>query len=437
MGTLDFITAAPILAQADGSWFWLQYSIESLIKTAIVVGLMLGLVSYTVMAERRVSAAIQDRIGPNRTGVPLGGVKLFGVIPVPNFSLFGLGQPIADAVKFLFKEQFVPAHVNKPYFLLAPALAMLPAIITVAAIPYASIAPLAIPYAWDAAGNVTESITVYHPGVIANIDSGIVFIFAITSLSVYGITLGGWASNSKYSFLGGIRSSAQMISYEVALGLSIIPAFLVFSHLNLSDVINWQIDYGWLLIPFPWSPGYALEGGGIDWSGWLMQVALLPFLLLSFIIFLVSAFAETNRLPFDLPESETELVGGYHTEYAGMRFALFFLGEYAAMIVTSCAMVTLFLGGWSLPIPYLNEAGGDWGQVGTWSGLVLQVLIFLGKMALFLFFFIWIRWTLPRFRYDQLMNLGWKVFLPVSCLNILAVAAIIAVLSYYNGAPLS
>ncbi|MEM1060594.1 MAG: complex I subunit 1 family protein [Verrucomicrobiota bacterium] len=432
MGTLDVMTAGLVLAQ--GEWFWLSYSIESLVKTALVVGIMLGLVSYTVMAERRVSAAIQDRIGPNRTGVPLGGVRILG-FTIPNFSLFGLGQPIADAVKFLFKEQFVPNHVNKPYFLLAPALAMLPAIITIAAVPYASIAPLIIPMAW--AG--FSDITVYHPGVIANIDTGIVFIFAITSLSVYGITLGGWASNSKYSFLGGIRSSAQMISYEVALGLSIIPAFLVFSQLNLSAVIDWQIQYGWLLFPWPWSPGFMMEDGSFDLARWSMQLLLLPFLLLSFIIFLVSAFAETNRLPFDLPESETELVGGYHTEYAGMRFALFFLGEYAAMIVTSCAMVTLFLGGWSLPIPYLNEvvANPGWWQVGTWSGLLLQVVIFLGKMALFLLFFIWVRWTLPRFRYDQLMNLGWKVFLPLSCLNILAVAAIIAVLTYWNGQPLS
>lgn len=432
MGTLDFSIAAPALNLAVGEWFWLTYSIESLIKIAVVVGLLLGMVAYTVMAERRVAAAIQDRIGPNRTGVPLGGVKLFGVIPVPNFSLLGLGQPIADGVKFLFKEQFIPAGVNKPFFILAPPMAMLPAIITVAAIPYASVAPLIIPMAW--AG--LSDITVYHPGVIANIDTGIVFIFAITSLSVYGITLGGWASNSKYSFLGGIRSSAQMISYEVALGLSIIPAFLVFGHLNLSDVIQWQIDHGWLLLPFWWAPAY--EDGIMSTNFW-WQMALWPFILFSFLVFLVSAFAETNRLPFDLPESETELVGGYHTEYAGMRFALFFLGEYAAMIVTSCAMVVLFLGGWSLPwfgsLAYLNEVGDAWWQIGTWSGFVLQIVTFLAKMAFFLFFFIWIRWTLPRFRYDQLMNLGWKVFLPLSCLNILIVAAIIAISLYVQGAP--
>ena len=261
MGTLDLSIAAPALNLAVGEWFWLTYSIESLIKIAVVVGLLLGMVAYTVMAERRVAAAIQDRIGPNRTGVPLGGVKLFGVIPVPNFSLLGLGQPIADGVKFLFKEQFIPAGVNKPFFILAPPMAMLPAIITIAAIPYASVAPLIIPMAW--AG--FSDITVYHPGVIANIDTGIVFIFAITSLSVYGITLGGWASNSKYSFLGGIRSSAQMISYEVALGLSIIPAFLIFGHLNLSDVVQWQIDHGWLLLAFhslPMALAVSLRNAG-------------------------------------------------------------------------------------------------------------------------------------------------------------------------------
>ena len=229
---------------------------------------------------------------------------------------------------------------------------------------------------------------------------------------MYGIVIAGWASNSKYPFLGGIRSSAQMISYEVSMGLSVIPIFLVMGNLNLSKVIDYQFANGWTVLPF--------IAHSWPWHNWQSYV-LWPPMALSFLIFLVSAFAETNRLPFDLPESETELVGGYHTEYAAMKFALFFLGEYAAMIVASCLMVTLFLGGWSLPFRwYLNLQT-------SWISLIIFPLVFLLKMLLFIVFFIWIRWTLPRFRYDQLMGLGWKCILPISLGNIVLTCVLLAI----------
>lgn len=389
-------------------WPALTMTLLILAKTLVVVGVMLGLVSYSVVAERRFSAAIQDRIGPNRTGLPLSGVNVLGLFTVPKWRLFGLGQPIPDSLKLILKEEYTPASVNKFYFTIAPALAMMPSLITICVVPFASLIPIHIAFTepFDFALNIPA------PGVIANIDVGILFAFAIASLGVYGIVLAGWSSNSKYPFLGGIRSSAQMISYEVSMGLSVIPLFLVAGKLNLSDFVQYQAAHGWTLIPFPWAPEFT-------WS----QLIVWPSLFLSFVIFLVAAFAETNRLPFDLPESETELVGGYHTEYSSMKFALFFLGEYAALIVASCLMVTLFLGGWALPLPqsctwYYKPVDG------AWQLLVagLQAVTFLAKMACFIFLFIWVRWTLPRFRYDQLMQIGWKFFLPVALLNILLTA---------------
>jgi NADH-quinone oxidoreductase subunit H len=392
-----------LFAQFDPTIF----VVSSVIKTAVVLGVVLGIVSYTVMAERRVSAAIQDRVGPNRVGP------------------FGLLQPICDSAKFIFKEEFTPAHVNKLYFWIAPALAVCPALITIAVIPFASIQDIQIPFL---------NLTIPSPGVIADIDIGVLFVFALASLSVYGIVLAGWASNSKYPFLGGIRSSAQMISYEISMGLSIIPLFMVFGTLNLSEIIKEQIEHGWTIFPVM----------SANWN--FESFFLLPFMLLSFVLFLVSSFAETNRAPFDLPESETELVGGYHTEYSSMKFALFFLGEYAAMIVTSGVMVTLFLGGWSLPLGFIQNILGkvgihdigwlqllvDWfaGQNHPWWFVPIQIGVFLSKLFAFLFFFIWVRWTVPRFRYDQLMNLGWKIFLPIALANVLMTGIAIAVLPY-------
>jgi NADH-quinone oxidoreductase subunit H len=356
------------------------------------------------MAERRISAAIQDRIGPNRVGIPLGGVSILGLFTMPKWTWWGLGQPIADALKFMFKEEFTPAKVNKLYFWMAPAMAMVPALITICVIPFGSSHPITLPW-----GYIMKS-----PGVIADVGIGVLLIFSIASLGVYGIVLAGWSSNSKYPFLGGIRSSAQMISYEISMGLSVIPIFLVMGNLRLSDVVDYQVQHGWTVLPFAvWSDPYYPWNNG---TGFLLWIPM----LLSFLIFLVAAFAETNRLPFDLPESETELVGGYHTEYSAMKFALFFLGEYAAMIVASCLMVTLFLGGWSLPIPAYMAL-----QDSAWSLLVYPV-VFLVKMCVFIVFFIWVRWTLPRFRYDQLMGLGWKYILPISLANIILTCILLA-----------
>jgi NADH-quinone oxidoreductase subunit H len=381
---------------------WVPDVFVSLIKIFVLVNIILGLVSYTVMAERRISAAIQDRIGPNRVGVPLGGVNILGIFTMPKWTWWGLGQPLADALKFMLKEEFTPNHVNKLYFWMAPAMAMVPALLTICVIPFSSTHAVTLPFI---------DYTMKSPGVIADVGIGVLLVFAISSLSVYGIVLAGWSSNSKYPFLGGIRSSAQMISYEVSMGLSVIPIFLVMGNLRLSDVVDYQSANGWTVLPFMVA-GWPLH----NWQSYILW----PSMLLSFLIFLVSAFAETNRLPFDLPESETELVGGYHTEYSAMKFALFFLGEYAAMIVASCLMVTLFLGGWSWPSTTYMSWQTEW-----WSLLIYPV-VFLIKMCFFIVFFIWIRWTLPRFRYDQLMGLGWKCILPISLANIVVTCILLA-----------
>lgn len=329
-----------------------KFALFSLLKIVIAVfAVVLPLVAYSVVAERRISAWIQDRVGPNRVGP------------------WGLLQPAADGLKFILKEDFTPAYVRKVYFWLAPAVSMVPALLTLAVIPFGT-----------KIGN--------QPAVIADLNVGILYTFGIVSLSVYGIVLAGYASNSKYPFLGGIRSSAQMISYEIAMGMSVVPVFMLVGELNLSKVVEYQASGAWLIFKQP----------------------------LAFVIFLIAAFAETNRLPFDMPESESELVGGYHTEYSSMKFALFFLGEYAAMIAVSAMMVVLFLGGWTLPFAGLNETANTLG-----IGL-LQVGIFIGKLLLFMGLFIWVRWMLPRFRYDQLMDLGWKRFVPLALANIVVTA---------------
>ena len=391
------------------------FVLASLLKAMAVAGVVLVMVPGSVTAERRLSAWMQDRRGPNRVGIPF-----------TNIRIFGLGQGLADAMKFLLKEQFVPASVNKLYFNLAPILAMVPALVTVSVIPFApgfDLRPIAT---WLATPLHLDGATIQAfriSGVVADLDIGLLFVFAIISLSVYGIVLAGWSSNSKYPFLGGIRSSAQIISYEIAMGASVVPIFLVTQQLNLGKIVEYQVAHGWLALPH-------LAGG---WVGILTGLAL----SFSFVVFLVASFAETNRLPFDMPEAETELVGGYHTEYSGMRFALFFLGEYAAMVSASAIMVTLFLGGWSLPLPWFNGLpmpesfyGVDLpsllaGHALPWWFGFISIGVFLGKILVFIGFFIVIRWTLPRFKYDQLMNLGWKVFIPLSFLNIFVVAALV------------
>jgi NADH-quinone oxidoreductase subunit H len=335
-----------------------------LIKIVCVIGAMLTIVAYTVLAERKICAWMQDRIGPDRVG--------------PR----GLLQPLADGLKLVFKEDVLPHHVNKVYFTLAPVISMVPALITIAVVPWGS--QLVIP-------GLAEPVK----GVIADLNVGILFVFAIASLGVYGIVLAGWASNSKYPFLGGIRSSAQMISYEVCLGLSVVPVFMQVGSLNLTKVVEYQTHHTWLALCQP----------------------------LSCFIFIVSAFAETNRLPFDLPEAEQELVGGYHTEYSSMKFAMFFMGEYAAMFVASALMATLFFGGWSLPFAPFNA------RAHTLLVGLAHIGIFLAKVCLFLFLYIWVRWTIPRFRYDQLMALGWKIFIPLTLLNILISGVVFALLN--------
>jgi NADH-quinone oxidoreductase subunit H len=373
----------------------------SLAKTLGLLGLILGLVSYTVYAERKICAWIQDRVGPNRTGIPLTKIRILG-----------LGQPIADALKLLLKENFIPRDVNRFYYYIAPKLAMVPAILVLAVLPFGS----------SLAG---------VPMVIADINIGVLYVFAVSSLGVYGIVLAGWASNSKYPFLGGIRSSSQMISYELALGLSVIPVFMLCGTLNMPDIVNWQREHGWMVFPF-WAKGLTWEVllsgdfkavldtfvNGFSLSRLLIWIPM----LISFVIFLIAMFAETNRAPFDLPEAEQELVGGYHTEYSGMGFALFFLGEYAAMIAGSGVIVTLFLGGWSLP---LIPDGSMPGLLGILFGLV-NIGVFFAKVSALLVLFIWVRWTVPRFRYDQLMKLGWYFFFELALVNIFVTAFVLA-----------
>lgn len=388
-------------------WFLI---ITSLAKTVFVLGVVLTMVSYTVYAERRVSALIQDRIGPNRVDFPLSLLGNFFGRKWKDLSLpmGGLAQPIADAVKLLIKEDFTPRNVNTFYYWLAPGLGIGAAMVSLAVIPFGATLNLDFllhPLFGKDFGPI--------PMVIANINVGILFVFAISSLAVYGIVLAGWSSNSKYPFLGGIRSSSQMISYELALGLSVVPLFLYYGKLNLSDIANFQAANGWLLFPPVLKGVFSLGPNLICVCSWI-----------SFIIFSVSMFAETNRLPFDLPEAEQELVGGYNTEYSSMKFALFFLGEYAAMIAGSAAIVVLFWGGASV-LPWGGHI--DFGT--GWMGLIWSLVtigVFFAKVAALLFFFIWVRWTLPRFRYDQLMQLGWIWFFEIALVNIFFAAGILA-----------
>jgi NADH-quinone oxidoreductase subunit H len=358
-----------------------------LLKILIVVGITQGAVSYLIWVERKVAAYSQDRIGPNRCGT---GMNILGrTINVP----FGLIQPLADGAKLLLKEDVVPRYVNKPLYILAPMIAMIAAMIGFAVVPFGAVGMSAprIP-----GGDYTLQFQI-APGV----DVGIVYIFAIGSLAVYGVILGGWASNNKYSFLGGMRSSAQIISYEIPLGMSILGMVLIAGSLDLNTIVE--------------SQHYKLFGFIPRW-GILIQP-------IGFILFVVSAFAETNRLPFDLPESEQELVGGYHTEYSGMKFGLFFLGEYLHVITVSYMTVALFLGGWDIPgITPVAPAGGFW-TLWVWALVKMSVMAF--KVALMILFMMWIRWTIPRFRYDQLMDLAWKNLIPLALVNLLATALVV------------
>ena len=328
----------------------LQGILMGAVRAAAIFGGIMTLAPMLVMAERRICAAIQNRVGPNRVG-PM-----------------GLLQPLADVIKLLFKEEIIPDRADRTLFSLAPLLAFAPAAISFVAIP------------------------VGRDLQVADLNVGVLYVLAITSLGVYGISVGGWASNSKYSLLGGIRSSAQIISYEIAMGLAIVSVLMISGNVHLGSIVEWQAENGWIIFYQP----------------------------LAFIIFLVAAFAENNRLPFDMAECESELVGGFHTEYTGMKFGMFFLGEYIAMIVMSALLVTLFLGGWD-PVFFELPEGA--------AGTAISVLCFTVKLLAVLFLYIWVRWTLPRFRYDQLMKLGWKAFVPLALLNIVLTGIVVSLLT--------
>lgn len=340
-------------------WSIISFYNFLLIRIVIVLVLMLLTAAYLVYFERKISAWAQNRLGPNRVG------------------WYGLLQSFADVFKLLFKEDIVPEVANKKIHTLAPMIALFVAFTTYAVIP------------------IGPGMTIagyYIPMVIADVNIGILYVLALTSLGVYAITFAGWSSGSKYSLLGGIRSSAQMISYEISMGFSVGGVILLAESLRPMAIVQSQ-------------------------SGWMWNAFVQP---IGFITFLVSSFAETNRLPFDLPEAEPELVGGYHTEYSSMKFAAFFLAEYANMLIASTLIVTLYLGGWQ--IPYIETWGLSSGLV-----IALQVAGFFIKVGALLFFFIWVRWSIPRFRYDQLMSLGWKVMFPLSLLNIIWVAILIMI----------
>ncbi|MFA6979986.1 MAG: NADH-quinone oxidoreductase subunit NuoH [Ignavibacteriaceae bacterium] len=338
----------------------LELIIVSLIKIIVIAVVMLLTVSYLVYFERKIAAWAQNRIGPNRVGPA------------------GIFQPFADVLKLLLKEDIVPTAANKYMHTLAPMIALFVAFSTFAVLP---IGP-----SFTAFGKVFSF-------VVADVNIGILYVLALTSVGVYAITFSGWSSGSKYSLLGGIRSSAQMISYEISMGFSVAGVILLAESLRPIAIVNAQ-------------------------SGWMWNIVLQP---IGFITFLVSAFAETNRLPFDLPEAEPELVGGYHTEYSSMKFAAFFLSEYANMIISSALIVTLYLGGWQIPYLELLNLSAGW-------VVALQVGAFIFKLVFIMFFFIWVRWSIPRFRYDQLMNIGWKVMFPLSLLNLLWVAILAMIL---------
>ncbi len=358
------------------------FVISSSIKVFLVFSVSLAVVALMTLTERKVAGFIQDRLGPNRVGP------------------FGILQPVADGIKNFLKEETMPATANRPFFVLAPMLAIIPAAVTFAVIPFA--APLATPW------GVVDM-------VVADLPIGILYILALSSLGVYGLFLAGWASNNKYALLGGVRSSAQMVSYEVALGLSLIPVFMLAGNVTLTRIVWEQQQLGmWFLFP----------------------------LSLAFIFFVISAFAETNRLPFDLPEAESELVTGYHTEYSAMKFSMFMIAEFSHILTASALMATLFLGGWSIPFwsgdhmfwhdgMLISGFAADGSPVAAAPALwitLLTLLSFIAKTAFFVLVFMWVRWTLPRFRYDQVMHLGWKVLLPVSLAYVMIVAATILVL---------
>jgi len=340
----------------------LFFIVASIIKIVLVIFILLTAVAYTVWLERKVVGHMQNRWGPSRVGP------------------FGLLQPAADGIKFLMKEDLTPPHVYRPLFIAAPMIAVICALTSISVIPF---------------GN---SITIFGHTValqITDLNIGLLLILGVTSVGVYGVALAGWSSNSKYSLLGGLRASAQMVSYEICLGLSLVGVLIVSGSFSLREIVQSQSGHFFGFIP-KWNIFYGCQ-------------------FIAFFIYLMAAYAETNRLPFDLPEAETELVAGYHTEYSAMKFAMFFMAEYANMITVACLATVLFLGGWSGPIfgPPLLQA-------------ILPVFWFVAKIFVFLFIYIWVRGTLPRFRYDQLMAFGWKFLFPLAIANLVITAFVVA-----------
>jgi NADH-quinone oxidoreductase subunit H len=342
--------------------FWV-YTLAAVIKIALMLFVLLTAVAYIVWLERKVVGRIQNRWGPTRVGP------------------FGLLQPAADGLKFIMKEDLTPPHVYKPIFIAAPIIAVVFALTSIAVIPF---------------GNSVHLFGLDFPLQITDVNTGLLVVLGITSMGVYGIALAGWSSNNKYSMLGALRASAQMISYEISLGLSLIGVLVLAGTFSLRGIVEAQHGHFWGFIP-NWN---IFHGGQI----------------IAFFIYLTSAYAETNRIPFDLPEAETELVAGYHTEYSAMKFAMFFMAEYANMVTVSCIATLLFLGGWNGPLfgpPILQT--------------ILPMLWFFLKIFVFIFIYIWVRGTMPRFRYDQLMAFGWKFLLPLALANLIITAFVVAV----------
>ena len=349
--------------QAEPTFGW--FVIFTVIKMIVVFTIVMVGVAFLTLAERRISAWIQDRHGPNRVG--------------PQ----GLLQPAADGLKNIMKEETYPDAAYMPLFILAPMMALIPALMTFAVIPFAS--------PWNSPLGRIDM-------VVANLPIGFLYILAIASLGVYGIVLAGWSSNNKYSLLGGLRASAQMVSYEIALGMSTIAVLILAGNVALDDII--------------WQQATTV------WNAFGLAIACF--------IFWVAALAETNRLPFDMPEAESELIAGYHTEYSAMKFSMFFIAEYSNMVTASALMVTLFFGGWDIPFTLADNLSGS----GLWT--VLTGALFFVKVTFFLFLYMWIRWTLPRFRYDQLMSLGWKFMIPMALAYIMIIAGAVLALDAYG-----
>jgi len=343
------------------------FLLAAVVKIVAVFTVWMVGVMFMTWLERRGSAFIQDRLGPNRVGPA------------------GLLQPVADGLKNFLKEETWPSWADRPLFLLAPLMSFVPSLVTFAVIPFAAPLP-GFDFTLPLLGRFTYQGPI--PMVVADVPIGILFVLAISSMAVYGIVLAGWSSASKYALLGGVRSSAQMISYEIALGMSLIAVFLLTGNVTLSAVVAVQQRTVWFVLA----------------------------LMLGFVLFLISAFAETNRLPFDLPEAESELITGYHTEYSAMKFSMFFISEYAAMITMSALIATLFFGGWDIPFTHWDEGPP------SLLRFLATLLAFGAKTGFFLVVYVWVRWTLPRFRFDQLMELGWKIMLPVALAYIMVIA---------------